>query len=1066
MKITAIITGSVFDKDKFLTAKQLVDGCVAKGEKVVLLPIGMAKRAIKADKRADFLYFLGGHVNKCIIVPGESIDETFISALRTKMESMSADVTVVQKEDIRPFSEEDEKEADKWQTGSMLLNESIAGGVFGFSEAFLNADHVEDISDVLSSMIPDNCFICMRDSFLQDLYTERGTAPGGYEKFYVLADSRKDPRVWANFPLRELFPERDQVFAENKVLTIIPIHCRQAYFGYLVHLSESVDSQCGVLEMSTVVMDLVIARYITERKLTFANHELLNANENVARLQETDVLTGLRNSMGFMKDAQEMLDGCLRKGFRLVTVCVDLDRLGNINEIYGHLEGDIAIQMLAQIIQDSVPTGALAARLGSDEFIVISPQDDVGDMAESFTELIRNRINTYNRISGKEYTLEANISALVITPEKETQVEDVLEEAFARKRLLKESRSGRHSYNGRNGSGDNEKEHGVVRDIMDENAFLYAFQPIVSSRTGDIVAYEALMRSQQDPRLSPLTILKYASMDERLYDIELSTFTNVLKQVEQFKEELGDKKIFINSIPGHFLSDEDYKKLRQCYRELFPHLVVEITEETEFENNTAEVLRARSGADNFEVAVDDFGTGYSNMSNLLKFLPNYVKIDRTLIENVHEDPKKQHFVKTIIEFAHDNGFQALAEGVETNRELNAVVRMGVDMIQGYYTAKPSFTMEQTISAPIRDEIVRANFEGTHELRKKVYLVSREKELFLMHLAMEHYTSVVISQPELTLHGNPDFMAGLTLKIKEGCDCTLRISNVKLGDVDHVPCIDIGKGASLRLILEGSSEFEGNGIHVPEDSSLIVEGNGNLSICPILSEAYCIGAEPGAAFGRIELCPSGTMTLRAEGTHCVCIGGGRCQSGDGIRITAGRYEMGLAGTECVGIGCFTGEVPISITDAALFVEARIGAGTVVGALKGRQNIEIRDVAMEITGSGSCLTGIGSYEETGGSVRIDSASVHIRFNGRKLFMIGAKAGKLYISISTSDIEILGEGNMALGLGTVSDEAELRLINTRLGIVLRVGAPKALGVAEDAMLVVGGTHHMNINENESDF
>ena len=255
--------------------------------------------------------------------------------------------------------------------------------------------------------------------------------------------------------------------------------------------------------------------------------------------------------------------------------------------------------------------------------------------------------------------------------------------------------------------------------------------------------------------------------------------------------------------------------------------------------------------------------------------------------------------------------------------------------------------------------------------------------------------------------------GISIKIKDGCNCKLRISNVRLGDLDNQPCIDIGKGASLTLIVEGNNEFEGNGIHVPEDASLRLEGSGSLKICPILSDAYCIGADSASAFGRIECAMSGALELSAEGNHCIAIGGGRCQSGDGIRLTAGKYDLSLSGDECVGIGCFNGEVPISITDVAMEAEAMVGEGAVIGALHGRQNIEIRNAGIKIVGSGSSVTGIGTSYETGGSIRIDDASIRMKFNGRKLYMRGGESGKLYISVSTSDIELLAEGNMALGI-----------------------------------------------------
>ncbi|MBR3525289.1 MAG: hypothetical protein IKO11_05530, partial [Lachnospiraceae bacterium] len=157
--------------------------------------------------------------------------------------------------------------------------------------------------------------------------------------------------------------------------------------------------------------------------------------------------------------------------------------------------------------------------------------------------------------------------------------------------------------------------------------------------------------------------------------------------------------------------------------------------------------------------------------------------------------------------------------------------------------------------------------------------------------------------------------------------------------------------------------------------------------------------------------------------------------------------------------------ISITDVALDAEARVGEGAVIGALHGRQNIEIRNAAIKIVGSGSSVTGIGTSYETGGSIRIDDASIRMKFNGRKLYMIGGESGKLYISVSTSDIELLAEGNMALGIGTLKQDSELRLIRSRLGMVMRVGDPTVIGVKKDMLLLVEVAQHMSVNDEDAD-
>mgnify|MGYP003293678979 CR=1 FL=1 len=245
-----------------------------------------------------------------------------------------------------------------------------------------------------------------------------------------------------------------------------------------------------------------------------------------------------------------------------------------------------------------------------------------------------------------------------------------MDEAMFKKRSAKNTRrSSVHLNEERDMQRVDESVRQLVHEVIDGNMFKYAFQPIVDARTGEIYAYEALMRTNTQPMLSPLAVLKYATLDKKLYDIERATLNNVFAILKKKKDELEDKKIFINSIPGYHLDETDFAKLKRRYKDLFDRVVIEITEQTEMEDEGVAVLKRRSSDVGFEVAIDDFGSGYSNTSSLLRFLPHYVKIDRMLITGIHEDTKRQHFVKNIIDFAHDNGFMALAEGVETSEEL-------------------------------------------------------------------------------------------------------------------------------------------------------------------------------------------------------------------------------------------------------------------------------------------------------------------------------------------------------------------------------------------------------------
>ena len=152
------------------------------------------------------------------------------------------------------------------------------------------------------------------------------------------------------------------------------------------------------------------------------------------------------------------------------------------------------------------------------------------------------------------------------------------------------------------------------------------------------------------------------------------------------------------------LTDSDMKMLEDYVGTMPGSIVVELTEQSEISDEELKKMKSIYERIGIETAVDDYGTGYSNVSNLLRYTPDYVKIDRALLSGIQESPQKQHFVKDVIEFAHNNNIMALAEGVETREELKTVIMLGADLVQGYYLAYPDKEMIQAIDALIAGEV--------------------------------------------------------------------------------------------------------------------------------------------------------------------------------------------------------------------------------------------------------------------------------------------------------------------------------------------------------------------------
>ena len=604
-------------------------------------------------------------------------------------------------------------------------------------------------------------------------------------------------------------------------------------------------------------------------------------------------------------------------------------------------------------------------------------------------------------------------------------------------------------------------EDDIILGIITGNNFNYALQPIVDAATGEIFGYEALMRTSYGGGASPMAILDYAKRRNQLYTIEKLTMFNVMDMYSSRQSQFGDKKIFINSIPGSQLDESDYNEIRSRYGSHFDHMVIEITEYTEFKDQELSAFLERSERDGYGVAIDDFGTGYSNTSSLLSYLPHYLKIDRLLISDIHEETKKKHFVKSIIEFAKANGVKTLAEGVETAAELKAVIELGVDYVQGYYTGRPSFDVIEAIDPDIRSEIISSSVKGTNQEVRRVYTVNGEPELPIMRLALEKYTGILIEQEEFTLVGNTGYSAEMSIKIKDGCKCRLTIRDLFVESTQQLPCIELGRGSELTLVLEGDNRMNKFGIQVPDGSRLIIEGDGNLQIRSQGVSSYAIGNGWSSEVGDITWRGTGSLDILVEADEGIGIGGGRFGKKAGIHILSGMVRIEPASGKAVAIGAVRGEAGIYISDCKIQLDVKIEKGVGIGSLEGRQNTVIRNTNLNILCSGSQIAAIGGIGYSGGLIEISGSELSILANGQEMFLVGALSGNLDIKLSDSAVNLRGEGNNVLALGTKDMESRIAAKTVICNIKLASGTPVVYGAKPENTSFSGGLQSISVNE-----
>ena len=236
-----------------------------------------------------------------------------------------------------------------------------------------------------------------------------------------------------------------------------------------------------------------------------------------------------------------------------------------------------------------------------------------------------------------------------------------------------------------------ERTRREFRQLLSNAQVFYCFQPIFSARSGKVVAYEALMRSDLPTLRSPATIMKLAREQGALCEIERLTFFKSLESFDHLRSEglvRRDTMLFINSIASVCLPREDSEYMESRWHELCRQMVIEITEEEEINHEALEAKRHVPGFSGM-FALDDYGSGFANENSLLELSPRFIKVDIAIIRGIDTDPDKQQIVQNIVAYAHPRSMQIIAEGVETAAELRKVIELGADALQGYFLAKPA-----------------------------------------------------------------------------------------------------------------------------------------------------------------------------------------------------------------------------------------------------------------------------------------------------------------------------------------------------------------------------------------
>lgn len=369
---------------------------------------------------------------------------------------------------------------------------------------------------------------------------------------------------------------------------------------------------------------------------------------------------------------------------------INIDRFGDINEVYGVAIGDAILSRYGQWLKSktSAWNNIELYKLGSDEYALVATHCD--DL-KRFTDFLEDLIVTTQK---EVFVAEGIEIVLTITVGVAKSTEQVLEHATA---ALKQAKRKRHSLEIFSSESKQEQENNIawykrIKEAIEDFRIVPYFQPIVDNESGNIIKYEALIRliDKDGSIVSPYHFLEIAKKTKLYPELTKIMITKVM---ELFKSSTLPVSLNLSTqdLTNHDLADYLEKAIHE--NGMGQLIVFEILESEGIENySMVSEFVDRFKAIGCHFAIDDFGSGYSNFDHLLKLNIDTLKIDGSLIKNLPHNRNAQIFVKHICDFAHEMGIKVIAEFVANEEIFNQVKDIGIDASQGYYFYEPAPTL--------------------------------------------------------------------------------------------------------------------------------------------------------------------------------------------------------------------------------------------------------------------------------------------------------------------------------------------------------------------------------------
>ncbi|MES2987580.1 MAG: EAL domain-containing protein [Pseudomonadota bacterium] len=422
---------------------------------------------------------------------------------------------------------------------------------------------------------------------------------------------------------------------------------------------------------------------LEEQKLELA------ANESRAiHIANHDSLTDAPNRLAFLRT----LGVAVKSDMTFAMAMMDLDRFKLVNDTLGHLAGDELLRMICEILQDQFGEDGMVARLGGDEFAILYAASGEDEAVMEAERALKSCSASF-KVMGHSVQGGASVGLVIVEPGSTGDPIDVMRRADLA--LNEAKRQGRGMVRVFDETMDEsiqfrrQIENGLSSAIA-KGELKLVFQPIVAREGLEITGFEALIRwcSPEYGMVSPALFIPIAEESNLIHELGDWVIDEAVRTLKTWPNQyvsvnFSPRQFRRHNFVGHVVERVTNAGVNPA------RFQIEITETAIFDNveRAAETLfKLRQMG--FRIALDDFGTGYSSLYNIRRFALDCLKIDRSFVDGMGKERESAAIVHSIIHLGRALGMEVVAEGVETEAQLQALRVAGCSHLQGYYLARP------------------------------------------------------------------------------------------------------------------------------------------------------------------------------------------------------------------------------------------------------------------------------------------------------------------------------------------------------------------------------------------